>query len=140
MPAFITLTPHPITATLPAAGKILQPLWSAVDVSRCDILDLELGVLFLSSKIQAEVYIETGMHNHTELSGEDGGDWHVAGKFPQKVSIGKGGLPAPSWQKLNISSGINGTGLLKFVRYRIDLSGAGTVTVFIRGLARRWSR
>lgn len=140
MPAFITLTPHPITVVLSGAGRVLQPLWSVVDVSRCDAIDLELGILFLSPKVQAEAYIETGMHNHTELSAEDGGDWHVAGKFSKQVSVGKNGLPAPQWQKLNISSGVSGNGLLKFVRYRIDLSAAGTVTFFIRGLARRWTR
>lgn len=141
MPAFITLTPHPITATLAAAGSVIQPLWSVVDVSRCDILDLELGVLFLSPKAGVNACIETSMQNHTGQSVEDGGDWHIAGTFPSRVSPAKsGGLPMPQWQRLNIASGLGGAGLLKFVRYRIDLDAAGTVTFFIRGLARRWSR
>jgi hypothetical protein len=142
MSSFITLTPHPITITLPGKGSVAQPLWTVVDVSAFDILDLELGMLFVSPKVTANVVIETSMQNQSESpgSGHGDGDWQVAGQFSQPIVGSPSAPPTPQWQRLNIASGVAGNGLLKFVRWHVSLSAAGTVTFFIRGIARRWSR
>jgi hypothetical protein len=142
MPAFITLTPHPLTVSLPAKGHLTQPLWTAVDISRFDILDLELGVLFLSNKVSATVSVVTSMQNQFEGNGngQGGGDWLLAGEFVTPVVGQQNAPPTPQWQKLSISSQGREGPLLKYVRWRVDLSAAGTVTFFIRGLARRSSR
>ena len=139
MSAFITLTPHPLTITLAGKGSAVQPLWTVPDISRFDILDLELGMLFLSSEVSAVVQIETSMQNHSGAESPST-DWLVAGQFPHP-SVGRPNAPPnPQWQKLNFASGMSGSGLLKFVRWRLDLSAAGSATFFIRGIARRWGR
>lgn len=112
-----------------------------MNIAAFDVLDLELGMLFLSSKVVANVCIETGMQNQLDsgVSSHVGGDWQVAGQFQQAAGSANS-PPNPQWQKLNIASGVAGAGLLKFVRWRVDLSSAGTATFFIRGMARRWGR
>jgi hypothetical protein len=141
MAHFITLTPNPITFQLADQLEACQPLWTVVDVSRYDILDLELGVLFLTSGSTVHVCIETSMQNQVDSRIARGSEqgWLVAGEF-RPVSSDKGEIPHPQWQKLNISSGLNGNGILKFIRWRVRLTQPGTVTFFIRGLTRRWGR
>ncbi len=138
---FITLTPHPITIELPKRGQVSQPLWTVVNISGYDILDLELGMLFLTAKVTAKVFIDTSMQNQSDSIGSgDGGDWQIAGHFPNEIVGSPNALPKPQWQKLNIASGFTSQSLLKFVRWRVSLSEAGTATLFIRGLARCWGR
>lgn len=140
---FITLTPHPVTINLPSKGNSYQPLWTVIDVSGYDILDLELGVLFLSGKVTANFYIETSMQNQTDSTSSHGataGDWLVAGAFQQQIAGNTNSVPAPQWQKLNIASGASSQSILKYIRWRVNLSAAGTVTFFIRGIARNWGR
>ena len=131
---FITFTPQPVTIQVTGKNDAYQPLWTVIDVSGFDILDLELGVLFLSAKVTADIFIETSMQN------QSGDNWQIAGQFPQRINGAPNAVPNPQWQKLNIASGQTSQGLLKFVRWRVRLSGAGTVTFFIRGIARRWGR
>ena len=57
---FISFTPHPVTIQVPGKNDAHQPLWTVIDVSGFDILDLELGVLFLSAKVTANFYIAVG--------------------------------------------------------------------------------
>jgi len=130
---FVTLTPHPVTINLPAKGNSYQPLWTVIDISGYDILDLELGVLFLNGKVTANFYIETSMQNQTD------GDWLVAGAF-QQITGNANSLPNPQWQKLNIASGAASQSILKYIRWRVSLNAPGTVTFFIRGIARNWGR
>jgi hypothetical protein len=139
---FITLTPHPVTINLPAKGNSYQSLWTVIDISGYDILDLELGVLFLSSKVVANFYIETSMQNQTDSAshGNTAGDWLVAGTFQQNILGNANSVPNPQWQKLNIASGASSQGFLKYIRWRVNLNAAGTVTFFIRGIARTWGR
>jgi hypothetical protein len=132
---FVTLTPHPVTVKLGAKGDSHQPLWAVVNVSGYDILDLELGVLFLSNRVVAIVDIDTSMQNQSDFISE----WLTAGQFARVVGNANQ-VPTPQWQKLNIASGVSSQGFLKFIRWRVNLSAAGTVTFFIRGLVRRWGR
>ena len=133
---FITLTPHPITISLASKGDAYQPLWTAVNVSAYDILDLELGVLFLNAKLEAIVSIDTSMQNQSDRHG----DWTTAGEFPQRITGILNEVPKPQWQKLNIACGSSSHGFLKFIRWRVNLSDSGTMTFFIRGLVRCWGR
>src|SRR2546422_209929 len=118
MGSFVTLTPHPVTIHTPPSGDALQPLWSVVDVSAYDILDLELGVLFLSARVKAKIFIETSMQNQSDGLGfgQGTGDWQIAGQFPQVVVGAANEVPKPQWQKLNIASGSSSQGFLKFIR------------------------
>jgi hypothetical protein len=138
---FVTLTPHPVTVRLPSGGDAAQPLWTVVDVSGYDILDLELGVFFLSGRVTARVFIETSMQNQSDEapSGPGSGDWQVAAQFPQEVVGAANAIPKPQWQKLNVACGEGSRGFLKYVRWRVNLNREGAVTFFIRGMARRWA-
>lgn len=136
---FITLTPHPVTKHFTKNGHISQPLWTVVDVSNFDILDLELGVLFLSSDMTIAFSIETSMQNQTDSAGSAPDDWIMAGEFPHSIIAQSNQIPSPQWQKIHISAA-SSKGFLRFVRWRVDANAAGTVTFFIRGIARRWGR
>lgn len=142
MADFITLTPLPITIQSQRKGQVTQPPWTVVNVSGYDILDLELGMLFLTGKVTAKVFIDTSMQNQNDSpdSGISEGSWQIAGQFPNEIAGSPNALPTPQWQTLNIASGTHSQCLLKFVRWRIDMSQPGTATFFIRGLARRWGR
>ncbi len=134
MADIIDLTPsEPATVsfTLNGAGPTLQNLWDAFDVSKYDVLDLELGIVNIGGTLgTVTIDLYTGMQIQTE----DG--WVQVKNVTTGVSIWGTGLAVGAYVLASQS-----LGFLRYIRWQVTtpLSAGQSVTFFIRGIGRTYA-
>jgi hypothetical protein len=96
-----------------------QPLREAEDVGAYDALDVLLQVAAVTGSGNVVVEIITGMTTDDEAS------WLTAGTFTAMTGTGV--------QKIHV------TGLLRYMRWKVTLSGFTNVSLVIRGMKRQWA-
>jgi hypothetical protein len=124
MASMIHITPEqPVVATISTTGDTRENLWDAVDVGAYDFLDLELVITAITGAATVTIGLCTGNH----IESEDG--W-----------LSNTSTPSLNFYPAGVGSQQKtfGCGLLRYVRWVVQPNAtAGTVTFYIRGMARK---
>ena len=111
--------PVKVTAT------VAQAVYDAADVLDADAVDLELGIVQYTGLTDATVTVETSMQNE-----QDDGSWKTVVSFTQVTS----GSSFPVYELKSLDQGF-----LRFLRWKVTVTGSGSLHFWLRGVARRYA-